>query len=116
MLIDLRNLRRKLDGDAEIEHTVAPSLRSTSGGAAPSTQSASMNADGTMSAEYVLTEIRQHKLVTAVSLVVLVKQGRYDEALAEAQNSAQLSTRGNATLALLGHVYARLAGEARLMH
>src|SRR6266498_3226083 len=46
----------------------------------------------------------------------LVKQGRYDEALAEAQNSAQLSTRGNATLALLGHVYARLAGEARLMH
>jgi tetratricopeptide (TPR) repeat protein len=40
--------------------------------------------------------------------IVLVKQGRYDEALAEAQNSAQLSTRGNASLALLGHVYARL--------
>ena len=68
------------------------------------------------SAEYVLTGIRQDKLVTAVSLVALVKQGRYDETLAEAQNSAQLSNRGNATLALLGHVYARLAGESRLMH
>jgi len=44
LLIDLRNLRRKLDVDAEIERTVALSLRSTSGGAAPSTQSASMNA------------------------------------------------------------------------
>src|SRR6266705_895118 len=40
--------------------------------------------------------------------IVLVKQGRYDEALAEAQKSTQLSNRSNASLALLGHVYARL--------
>ncbi|HJZ80857.1 MAG TPA: hypothetical protein VKD91_10945 [Pyrinomonadaceae bacterium] len=40
--------------------------------------------------------------------IVLIKQGRYDEALAEAQKSTQLSTRGNASLALLGHVYGRL--------
>src|SRR6266496_3447947 len=32
LLIDLRNLRRKLDVDAEIERTVAPEFRSTSGG------------------------------------------------------------------------------------
>jgi len=40
--------------------------------------------------------------------IVLVKQGRYDEALAEAQKSTQLANRSNASLALLGHVYARL--------
>jgi len=40
--------------------------------------------------------------------IVLIKQGRYDEALAEAQKSTQFSNRGNASLALLGHVYARL--------
>jgi tetratricopeptide (TPR) repeat protein len=40
--------------------------------------------------------------------ILLVKQGRYDEALAEAQKSVQLSNRSNASLAFLGHVNARL--------
>jgi tetratricopeptide (TPR) repeat protein len=40
--------------------------------------------------------------------IVMVKQGRYDEALTEGQKSAQLSRRSNASLALLGHVYFRL--------
>ena len=40
--------------------------------------------------------------------IVLVKQGRYDDAVVEAQKSTQFSNRGNASLALLGHVYARL--------
>jgi tetratricopeptide (TPR) repeat protein len=40
--------------------------------------------------------------------IVLIKQSRYDEALVEAQKSAQFSNRGNASLALLGHVYARM--------
>jgi len=40
--------------------------------------------------------------------IIFVKQGRYDEALVEAQKSTQLSTRSNAPLALLGHVYTRL--------
>ncbi len=40
--------------------------------------------------------------------IVLIKQRRYDEALAEAQKSIQFSNRANASLALLGHVYARL--------
>src|SRR6266542_1617219 len=43
LLIDLRNLRRKLDVDAEIERTVAPALRSTTSGASPSTQGAQMH-------------------------------------------------------------------------
>jgi TolB-like protein len=40
--------------------------------------------------------------------IVLVKQGRYAEALAEAQKSIQYSNRSNASLALLGHVYGKL--------
>ncbi len=40
--------------------------------------------------------------------IVLVKQGRFAEALGEAQKSMQFSNRSNASLALLGHVYGRL--------
>jgi serine/threonine protein kinase/Tfp pilus assembly protein PilF len=40
--------------------------------------------------------------------IVMVKQGRYAEALAEAQKSIQYSNRSNASLALLGHVYGKL--------
>jgi len=40
--------------------------------------------------------------------IVLVRQGRYAEALAEAQKSIQFSNRSNAALALLGHVYGKL--------
>jgi TolB-like protein/Tfp pilus assembly protein PilF len=40
--------------------------------------------------------------------IVLVRQGRYADALAEAQKSIQFSNRSNASLALLGHVYGRL--------
>lgn len=46
--------------------------------------------------------------------IVLIKQGRFDEALAEAQQSTQLSKRGNASLALLGHVYAKLGRRTEL--
>src|SRR5438270_796770 len=76
LLIDLRNLRRKLDVDAEIERTVAPEFRSTSGGTSRlRTQSSAPKAEATnaaqvrtaSSAEYVVTGIKQHKLtVTAV--------------------------------------------------
>jgi len=40
--------------------------------------------------------------------IVLVKQGRYAEALAEAQKSKEFSNGSNASLALLGHVYGKL--------
>jgi len=81
LLIDLRNLRRKLDVDAEIERTVAPALRSTSAGASPNTQGAQMNADvtasaaqvsTTSSAQYIVTRIKQHRLAAVLSLVVIV--------------------------------------------
>src|SRR5437660_1419094 len=82
LLIDLRNLRRKLDVDAEIERTVAPEFRSTSGGTSRlRTQSSPPNAEATnaaqvrtaSSAEYVVSGIKQHKLaVTAVALALVV--------------------------------------------
>jgi len=40
--------------------------------------------------------------------IVLVKQARLTEALSEAQKSSQFSTRSNASLALLGHIYGKL--------
>src|SRR5438552_4103839 len=80
LLIDLRNLRRKLDVDAEIERTVAPAFRSTRSGASPASTEVSPpngettnNAKGspTSSAEYVVTGIKQHKFAAAVVLLVL---------------------------------------------
>ncbi|HZE72931.1 MAG TPA: protein kinase [Pyrinomonadaceae bacterium] len=84
LLIDLRNLRRRLEVDAEIERTVAPGLRSTSGGTSRvSTQGLQSNAGATSavqvptasSAEYVVTGIKQHKLAAAIVVLVLVAGG-----------------------------------------
>jgi TolB-like protein len=81
LLIDLRNLRRKLDVDAEIERTVQPALRSTSGVGSASSPGASMNAGATASAapaptassaEYVVTGIRQHKLAAGITLLIIM--------------------------------------------
>jgi serine/threonine-protein kinase len=73
LLIDLRNLRRKLDVDAEIDRTVAPALRNTSAAAAPSTQNAqSTPARTASSAEYVVSGIKQHKVAAAIALLVII--------------------------------------------
>src|SRR6267142_1054310 len=97
LLIDLRNLRRKLDIDAEIERTVAPEFRSTSGRAShastegspqkfgvppsggiatsPKTsppEAGTPNTQPTSSAEYVVTGIKQHKLAAGIALLVLL--------------------------------------------
>jgi serine/threonine-protein kinase len=97
LLIDLRNLRRKLDVDAEIERTVAPEFRSTSGravgastegspqkfGVPPSggiatgpqtspPEAGTPNTQPTSSAEYVVTGIKQHKLAAGIALLVLL--------------------------------------------
>jgi eukaryotic-like serine/threonine-protein kinase len=81
LLIDLRNLRRKLDVDAEIERTVAPNLRTPSGTASqastPRTQSGAgatiiQQHNPTSSAEYLVTGFKQHKLAAVVVALVLV--------------------------------------------
>jgi len=80
LLIDLRNLRRKLDVDAEIERTIPPALRSTSGAGSTGSQGASMNASAAVSAvpgrtassaEYVLTGLKQHKLAVGITLLIV---------------------------------------------
>src|SRR5882724_3437903 len=84
LLIDLRNLKRKLEVDAEIDRTVspefrgAPSTRSTGGGqsrpataagvaAAAATAGATQTAS---SAEYIVSGIKKHKLAALVALVL----------------------------------------------
>ena len=80
LLIDLRNLRRKLDVDAEIERTLAPQFRSTSGSAArASTQSAQANAEATnaqahptSSAEYLVSSINQHRFAAGLVMLAII--------------------------------------------
>lgn len=74
LLIDLRNLRRKLDVDAEIERTVAPDLRgSTSRPGAKATDAAQGHT--TSSAEYVVSTIKQHKVAAGAMLAIMILLG-----------------------------------------
>lgn len=79
LLIDLRNLRRKLEVDAEIDRTGLPEFRSptstSSGQSAPATAShVATTAQGrsASSAEYIVSGIKQHKLAAAIALLVLI--------------------------------------------
>jgi eukaryotic-like serine/threonine-protein kinase len=71
LLIDLRNLRRKLDVDAEIERTVAPALRSSSAANSQPATNPVANAHITSSAEYIVAGIKQHKLAAILAFVVI---------------------------------------------
>jgi serine/threonine-protein kinase len=83
LLIDLRNLRRKLDVDAEIERTVAPEFRrSPASGSSAGTQRATIAATTSVapvrtasSAEYIVTGIKQHKLVVPLAIVAVTVGG-----------------------------------------
>jgi serine/threonine-protein kinase len=81
LLIDLRNLRRKLDLDAEIERTVTPQLRSTSSSTSRAgTQSTHSNAEATnaahahptSSAEYLVSGINQHRLAAGLIILAII--------------------------------------------
>ena len=83
LLVDLRNLKRKLEVDAEIDRTAPPELHAvtptsagqsmpaTESGKAPATSQPSI-AHAPSSAEYVVSGIKQHKLAAAVAVIVLV--------------------------------------------
>jgi serine/threonine protein kinase/tetratricopeptide (TPR) repeat protein len=77
--IELRELRRELEGAAELDTTVPPSSvgstisSETAGGATVS--GAQVSTAPTSSAEYLITGIRQHKLATVIVLTVLVLGG-----------------------------------------
>jgi len=82
LLIDLRHLKRKLEVDAEIDRTVPPELRaiSTSGGpttvptasSAGATTAGATSAHGPSSAEYIVSEIKHHKVAALIALLVLI--------------------------------------------
>src|SRR5947209_1028918 len=82
LLIDLRNLKRKLEVDAEIDRTVPPAMRA---GATISSQSVGATASGatatvigtappsaSSSTEYIVTGIKQHKVASVFVLAVLI--------------------------------------------
>ena len=86
LLIDLRNLKRKLEVDAEIDRTVPPELRaagsakSVSGSrstlataSGPALATATAGATPTASsAEYIVSGIKRHKIAAAIALLALV--------------------------------------------
>ena len=84
LLIDLRNLKRKLEVDAEIDRTVPSELRaatstSSSQGGTPATASGAAAATApagaahaASSAEYIVSGIKQHKLAAALTVIALV--------------------------------------------
>ncbi|MFZ0064237.1 MAG: protein kinase, partial [Pyrinomonadaceae bacterium] len=82
LLIDLRNLKRKLEVDAEIDRTVPPELRGAgstgglqSGGSTASGTRAATRSGGvqqTSSAEYIVSGIKQHKIATVMIVLALV--------------------------------------------
>src|SRR5262249_52669951 len=68
LLIDLRNLRREMELEAEMERSVPPaSSRTISSG-----QSATAPAHSTSSAEYIVTGISQHKRAAALILGIII--------------------------------------------
>lgn len=81
LLIDLRNLKRKLEVDAEIDRTVPPELRaetSTAGGSHAHSTASNASIAGTASpssAEYIVSGIKQHKLAALAVLLVLLLAG-----------------------------------------
>jgi serine/threonine protein kinase len=81
--VDLRNLKRKLEVDAEVDRTAPPELRavtSTSGGQGmPATTSGEALATSRAgiahapsSAEYIVSGIKQHKLAAAVAVITMI--------------------------------------------
>jgi serine/threonine-protein kinase len=86
LLIDLRNLKRKLEVDAEIDRTMPPEFRgqvsaasTSSGQSTPATDSGSVAptaftsgaAPAASSAEYIVSGIKQHKIAVVAGLVLL---------------------------------------------
>src|SRR5437867_2195245 len=67
LLIDLRNLRKELELSAEMERSAPPiSVSAMSSG-----QSAAATAHSASSAEYIVTEIKQHKRAAALILGII---------------------------------------------
>ena len=74
LLIDLRNLKRKLDVDAELNRTVPSELRGPQStvSATASTTLPSTSQHSASSAEYIFSGIKRHKIAAGVGVVILL--------------------------------------------
>ena len=76
LLIDLRNLRRKLDVDAEIERSVAPKVPSVSVSTANTqiniADAKTVRLQKISNFRHVMSRIKQHRLAAAIALLVLI--------------------------------------------
>src|SRR5262249_52774660 len=83
LLIDLKNLRRDLDIQGELERSVVPNRQVSApditenptqvfAGATKSGQAAAQVTNSASSLEYAITQARSHKLTTAIVAVVLL--------------------------------------------
>ena len=68
LLIDLRNLRKELDVEAEMERFSSPAISRMSG----SGRSTAATAHSTSSAEYIVTEVKQHRRAVALILGIII--------------------------------------------
>jgi serine/threonine-protein kinase len=80
LLVDLRNLKRKLEVEAEIERTGPIELRANSTGDGPGPKGTvsgpvAATAPAISSAQYIVSGIKRHKLAAAIAIVVLVVAG-----------------------------------------
>lgn len=74
LLIDLRNLKRKLEVDAELNRTLSPQVGGTRSTASESVAATTTGASepSASSAEYIFTGIKRHRIAATVGVVVLV--------------------------------------------
>src|SRR4030095_9993019 len=87
LLTDLRRLKQRLDFEAELERSVSPeaisSMKTISGAAAlPTAQvtAANENAVSISSAEYIVSEIKRHKVgagIVAMLFIVVLGTGLF---------------------------------------
>ena len=87
LLIDLRNLKRRIEVDAEIDRTVPPELRAAATGSGSAAVTGLGHAAQTRtapqqvsSAQYIVTEIKNHKLLAVavlVAITIIVGTGWY---------------------------------------
>jgi eukaryotic-like serine/threonine-protein kinase len=77
LLTDLKNLKQRLDFEAELERTVQPESRSgaiaATGGAQTTIETAKQSTmHSTSSAEYVVSEIKKHKRGAVIALAMII--------------------------------------------
>ncbi len=77
LLIDLRDLKQELAFAAKLERTAAPTNNDKATAGPTATDTESQNAQTTSSAEYIVSEIKQHRrgLLAVLALLLLVAMG-----------------------------------------